>query len=181
MADNWGLPTFTTSRPRSTPGRRPAGLQECQDHEVERWRQDKCRFPPCQYRDDAGLVNRHGKWWRPSVAEREVLMGFPVGYTAPCVAKAEQKGEVYDDSRLTLLGNSWQVGVIVWLLSQLFAPLGLCERLTVEAIIKLSAPGEGSHLQTLLLRPPLHRVGQVRCRSSRELVKKLRRRTHQHF
>ena len=173
VADNWGLPTFTTSRPRSTPGRRPAGLHECQDHEVERWRQDKFRFPPYQYRDAAGLVNSCGTWRRPSVAEREVLMGFPVGYTAPCVAKAEQRGEAYEDSRLTLLGNSWQVGVIVWLLSQLFAPLGLCEHLTVDAIIKLLTPGQGSHLQTLLLRPPLHRVGQVRCKSSQELVKKL--------
>ena len=100
-------------------------------------------------------------------------MGFPVGYTAPCVPKTEQKGGSYEDSRLTLLGNSWQVGVIVWLLSQLFAPLGLCDPMTVESIIKRLTPGEGSHLQTLLLRPPLHRTGQVRCRSSRELVKKL--------
>ena len=49
--------------------------------------------------------------------EREALMGFPVGYTAPCVPKAEQQGEKYDDSRLSLIGNSWQVGVIVWLLA----------------------------------------------------------------
>ena len=173
LADDWGLPTFTTSRPRSSPGRRPAGMAECQDHELERWRNDRHRFPPYQYRDGAGLLNKHGEWRRPSVVEREVLMGFPAGYTAPCVPKAQQQGESYDDSRLTLLGNSWQVGVIMWLLSQLCAPLGLCDAMSVDDIIQALTPGKSSKLQALLLRTPLHRSGPVQSKTSRELVKKL--------
>ena len=173
VADSWGLPTFTTSRPRSNPGRRPAGLKECQAHELQRWREDLHRFPPYQYRDGAGLYNKKGEWRRPSVAEREALMGFPVGYTAPCVPKAEQKGELYEDSRLSLLGNSWQVGVIVWLLGQLCAPLGLCEPANVEEIIKRTTPGQGAQLQSLLLRPPLHRSGSVKMTSSRGLIRKM--------
>ena len=34
------------SRPSSTPYRRPAGLKQCQAHEVERWKRDLHRFPP---------------------------------------------------------------------------------------------------------------------------------------
>ena len=101
VADEWGLPTFTTSRPRQQPGRRPAGIHECLPHEIQRWTDDKHRFPPYQYRDAAGLQNKKGEWRRPSVVEREALMGFPVGYTAPCVPKGEQQGEAYLDSRLS--------------------------------------------------------------------------------
>lgn len=43
------LPTFTTSRPRNTPGRRPAGVEQCQAHEQQRWYEDFYRFPPYQY------------------------------------------------------------------------------------------------------------------------------------
>ena len=42
------LPTFTTSRPSPTPLRRPAGLKDCLPHELDRWRQDRHRFPPFQ-------------------------------------------------------------------------------------------------------------------------------------
>lgn len=34
------LPTFTTSRCRESPGRRPAGLYLCQSHEITRWKND---------------------------------------------------------------------------------------------------------------------------------------------
>eukprot|EP00435_Cladocopium_sp_Y103_P018392 s123_g4.t1 len=148
-------------------------MTECLPHELERWRADKHRFPPYQYRDAAGLLNSRGEWRRPSIVEREALMGFPVGYTAPCLPKGEQKGETYEDSRLTLLGNSWQVGVIAWLLCQLCGPRGLCKMLSVDDIIKALTPGAGVHLQTLLLRPPLARAGQIKCQSSGTLVKKL--------
>lgn len=173
VADNWGLPTFTTSRPRCSPGNRPAGLKECLEHEVQRWRDDWHRFPPYQYRDGAGLINKRGEWRRPNIREREVLMGFPVGFTAPCLPKNEQRGEAYEDSRLSLIGNSWQVGVIMWLLCQLCAPLGLCRFLSVGDIIKALTPGSATCLQTMLLRPPLHRPGKVKATSSRGLVKKM--------
>ena len=173
LASDQGLPTFTTSRPSSSPGRRPAGLSNCQEHELERWRQDWHRFPPYQYRDQAGLWNKKHQWRRPSVKEREALMGFPIGYTAPCLPKQEQKGESYDDARLTLLGNSWQVGVIVWLLSQLCAPLGLCRQWDASEIVQALTPGVGANLQSILLRPPLTRSGPVLSTSSSLLVRKL--------
>ena len=173
LADEWGLPTFTTSRPRSSPGRRPAGIHQCLEHELNRWEADWYRFPPYQYRDSAGIVNKKQEWRLPSIKEREALMGFPVGYTTPCVPKSQQGTMDHKDAQLTLIDNSWQVGVIVWLLSQLCAPLGLCEPMQVDDIIKVLTPGQATKLQTLLLRPPLHRSGAIRAKSSQGLVKKL--------
>ena len=173
LADDWGLPTFTTSRPREHPGRRPAGLHDCSPHERERWEKDQYRFPPYQYKDGAGLVNKRGEWRRPNVAEREALMGFPVGYTQPCLPKQAQQGQAHEDARLSLLGNSWQVGVVVWLLHQLCQPLGLCGTMEVEDIIRALSPGQATKLQTLLLRPPLNRQGSIKSISSQKLVRKL--------
>ena len=90
------LPTFTTSRPRSSPGRRPAGLESCQPHELERWTQDSHRFPPYQYKDGHGFWNKKGAWRRPGVQEHELIMGLPVDYTKHCVTKAEQKGVCWE-------------------------------------------------------------------------------------
>ena len=173
LADAWGLPTFTTSRPSAKPGRKPAGLKACLPHEVHRWQMDDHRFPPYQYKDHAGLVNKKGEWRRPNCKERESLMGLPIGYTAPCVNKNAQKGAAYEDARLTLIGNSWQVGVIMWLLLQPFVPLGLCAAMTVDQIVEAMTPGKSLKLQSLLLRPPLHRAGAVRSTSTVCLTRKL--------
>ena len=75
------LPTFTTSRPRALPGRRPAGLDTCAAHELARWTEDSYRFPPYQYKDNHGLWSKKGGWRRPNVQERELIMGFPLDYT----------------------------------------------------------------------------------------------------
>ena len=79
------LPTFTTSRPQQTAGRKPAGLGQCQAHELLRWENDSFRFPPYQYRDVFCVKNAKGNMRLPNVAEREVLMGFPSAYTKACM------------------------------------------------------------------------------------------------
>ena len=149
------LPTFTTARPSAQPGRKPAGLEQCTPAEQQAWRQDDHRFPPYQYAYKCGLVNSKGDWRAPSVSEREALMGFPVGYTRMCVAKNLQKGRDYENHRMTLLGNSWQVGVIAWLLGQLCHRLGLCSQFQPKDIVAALTPGQGDRLQSILLRPPL--------------------------
>ena len=40
---NRSFPTFTTSRPRQTPGHRPAGLHQCDEATLDRWRADQHR------------------------------------------------------------------------------------------------------------------------------------------
>ena len=87
------FPTFTTSRPRSSPGRRPAGLDRCAEHEKKRWLDDQHRFAPYQYRDHQLLWNKAGAGRLPNISEREACMGIPVGYTRPCVGKQDQKLE----------------------------------------------------------------------------------------
>ena len=169
------LPTFTTARPSPVPGRKPAGLYQCNQAELQYWKEDEHKFPPYQYQFQSGLVNSKGLWRTPSVAEREALMGFPVGYTKMCVPKGEQKGKEYENHRLTLLGNSWQVGVIAWLLAQLCHRLGLTPFVKVKDIVNRLTPGKGDRLQGVLLRPPLGRQrarlqGNLESQLSRKLM-----------
>ena len=119
------LPTFTTSRPRASAGNRPAGLWQCEAWEVTRWKNDQYRYPPYVYRDKHCFVNGAGDRRLADIHEKEVCMGFPLDYTASCLPKGQQKGDAYADLRHTLIGNSWHVSVITWLMKELFHPLGL--------------------------------------------------------
>ena len=147
------FPTFTTCRPRASPGRRPAGFHQCNAEEVNRWRVDSHRFPPYQYRRVFCVENKRGEVRLPSVEEREALMGFPRGYTAHCLPKSQRHGTAWLDERLTLIGNSWCVFVIAWLLHCLGVPRGLCNRLTMAELMQQCRPGGGARLQSFLLRP----------------------------
>eukprot|EP00438_Fugacium_kawagutii_P033880 Skav219422 [mRNA] locus=scaffold571:219333:222977:- [translate_table: standard] len=82
------LPTFTTSRPSPTPLRRPAGLASCKTHELARWKSDLHRFPPYQYKDENCLHHKSLEPRIPGIREREVVMGFPAGFTKQCMKKA---------------------------------------------------------------------------------------------
>lgn len=88
-------------------------------------------------------------------------MGFPLGYTGPCLPKGRQQGESYLDARHTLIGNAWHVTVISWLLMQLFRPLGLTECVSLESCVLGCYPGRDSQLQGFLARPPLVPVRQT--------------------
>ena len=166
------FPTFTTSRPSPHPLRRPAGLKTCQAHELTRWTQDCHRFPPYQYKDENCVVGRTGELRPPNVMEREVCLGFPVDYTKQCLPKSQHDTIDHQDSRLTLLGNSWSVPVIAWILSCLFTTLGFMDEITVQEIVNRITPGEATYLPSLLLRPPLgHSTKTLDC--SDILVRKL--------
>eukprot|EP00438_Fugacium_kawagutii_P010420 Skav220420 [mRNA] locus=scaffold639:671867:673685:+ [translate_table: standard] len=94
----------------------------------------------------------------PNVNERELMLGFPLHYTAHCLPKGERKGEAWSDCRLTLLGNSWSVPVVAWLLNQLLSLLGLCPPLNPQAIMNEITPGCTETVQGRLLRLPLTRI-----------------------
>ena len=144
---------FSTSRPRSEPGRRPAGIHQRNADELQRWREDQHRFPPYQYRGALCVANKHGQVRLPSIEEREVLMGFPRGYTSQCFAKGSRKGMAWVDERLSLIGNSWCVFVIAWLLYCLGMPRGLCRACSLSELMQRCRPGGGRSLQGFLLRP----------------------------
>ena len=149
------FPTFTTSRPRDHAGRRPAGVHQCTPEELKTWTEDSFRFPPYQYREKFRVKNKEGSTRIVNIGEREAIMGFPLGYTAACRGKTAAKQAGYNDDRLSLIGNSWNVTVVSWLLSQLLYPLGLCRSCSVQDCVTATSPGSSSSLQGLLVRPPL--------------------------
>ena len=148
------FPTFTTSRPSAKPLRRPAGLQDCSAHEIARWKADEHRFPPYQYMDQHCLQDNKGSFRTPNVWERETILGFPPNYTMQCQKKDQHGKRSHEDCRLSLVGNSWSVGVVAWLLQQLLGPLGITRPLSLQGIVDELTPGKSQYLQSLLLRPP---------------------------
>ena len=155
MGSEEGLPTFTTSRPRSAPGNRPAGLWQCSDEEKERWRSDDYRYPPYQYRSKNMVFSPVGPRL-PTIAEKEVIMGFPLHFTAPCLPKGQHQGIRYWDARHTLVGNTWNVQVVTWLMAGLFAPLGLTVVDSLESVLRQTSPGRSDTLRGFLHRLPLN-------------------------
>ena len=172
LSGDGGLPTFTTSRPREHPGSRPAGLWQCQDWEVTRWKQDKHRYPPYQYRDQHLIRQADGTLRLPNIAEKEVIMGFPLHYTAACLPKSLQVGSKFADVRHSLIGNTWNVSVVTWLLAQLFHPLGLTKVRSVQEVVKQTSPGLQTSLRGFLQRLPLRqfRVATIEDSSTSSLV-----------
>ena len=89
------------------------------------------------------------------------------------MTKSEQRGPGWNDVRLTLVGNSWQVGVIAWLVYQLLYKLGLCRPLALQGIVDVLTPGKGTQLQSLLLRPPVGVRGRLLTTLEKPLLRKL--------
>ena len=60
-----------------------------------------------------------------------------------------------DDIRMSLVGNSWQVGVAVCLLSHLAVQEGFISPLPIHDLLRRLRPGQSSSLSGFLFRPPL--------------------------
>ena len=167
------LPTFTTSRPSTQPGRKPAGLQRCTPEERVRWEEDAFRFPPYQYRNDNCLRHRSGRLRVASLIEREVIMGLPAGYTQPCWPKSQRTSSDYNDARLSLVGNAWCVQVVAWIIGCLTSLLGLSQPFTPQQVVQACRPGGAGDLQRLLVRPPVRPELVVPPADGVHLVRKL--------
>ena len=163
------FPTFTTSRPQDKLGYKPPGLHQCEAHEKERWSRDGYRFPPYQYQDKHCVTNTRGDLRVPNIQEREVIMGFPKDYIMNCVAKGQQGSQAHLDTRLSLVGNSWNVSVVAWLLSQLGQLLGFHSELSLGEIVTRTSPGCQKDVQTFLARPPMGK-SQGQADRSKELI-----------
>ena len=70
-----------------------------------------------------------------------------------CLPKSQRHGSQWKDERLSLIGNSWCVFVVAWLLHWLGVPRGLCTRLSLKDLMAQCKPGGGTVLQGFLLRP----------------------------
>ena len=132
------------------------------------------RFPPYQYRDANGLWDKNGAFRLPGIEEREAIMGFPIHYTKACFPKSHQNKTEYLDERLTLIGNSWCVFVIAWLLKELCAMRGLCPHYSLQQVVAQCSPMGNGVVQTALRRQPLRRMHHTASTSQEDaLVKKL--------
>ena len=167
------FPTFTTSRPQARPGRKPTGIQNCTPEELQRWVADMHRFPPYQYQLQHCLVNRQNHLRIPDVSKREMMMGFPLRYTASCLPKGQPKSANFTDARLTLLGNSWSVPVVAWLIGQLLGRLGLIPTPTPQQVLDNLVPGTSTTIQGRLVRLPLNPARGESPGSSHALAMKL--------
>ena len=163
---NDGLPTLTTARRRDSPGPRPAGLWQCEEWEVTRWKDDMHRYPPYQYRDKHLVKESNGILRLPNISEKETIMGFPLHFTETCMPKSMQVGSKYMDTRHSLIGNSWNVMVVTWLLGQLCHPLGLTKVHTVQQVIEQTTPGAPLSLRGFLQRLPIKQFRTTTPRSS---------------
>eukprot|EP00438_Fugacium_kawagutii_P025255 Skav212857 [mRNA] locus=scaffold786:244787:247873:+ [translate_table: standard] len=134
------LPTFTTSRPRAYPGRRPAGIDKLNSQEYAQWEEDSFRFPPYQYQTKY-QVSKGSSSRLVDIQEREVIMGFPRDFTVQCLPKQQHGSVLHTDTRLSLIGNSWNVTVVTWLLSQLGAALGVSPLLDAQQCVDRTQPG----------------------------------------
>ena len=167
------FPTFTTARPREFPGRRPAGIEKLTEEEKQAWAQDKFRFPPYQYSRRLLVQQQDGQCRVPTTEEREVIMGFPRGYTLQCMPKQAHGSEAHEDTRKTLIGNSWNVTVVAWLLAQLGALLGLCPAKTPQEAVDATKPGGHKTLGGVLQKPSMRKVKKEGTEGEYDLVAKL--------
>ena len=90
------------------------------------------------------------------MTERELMLGFPLHFTAPCTGKRERGTVSHNDIRLTLLGNTWSVPVIASLLNALLAPLGFCRAMSPHDVVLACLPGTQETVQGRLFRLPLN-------------------------
>ena len=72
---------------------------------------DSHRFPPYQYLPRHCLTNRAGVLRIPNIAEREYMMGLPVGYTQMCLPKGQRKSAEYASSSVAHWTIGWTEGV----------------------------------------------------------------------
>lgn len=101
-------------------------------------------------------------------------MGFPKGYTRQCLSKARHGSVLHQDTRLSLLGNSWNVTVVAWLLSQMGELLGLNSKMTPQDVVARTSPGATHSFQGYLLRPLMtSKRPKAVLRNEKELVRKL--------
>ena len=135
-------PTFTRAIPRSHPPARPAGLNQCDEETLARWKGDMMRYPPYTYQPQF-LVKRRDGTEEPRVlrsTEREKLMGFPEGYTLGLFRKEADTVSAFfhqEVERCGALGNSFHaVGLACLLDIWLWAAGARDDPLGSEAIIR---------------------------------------------
>ena len=114
------LPTLTRALPRRTPPRDPAGLSQATSQAVKRWQADRHKFQVYWYENHNMVTKPDGTFRTLTLAEREKLMGFNPGYVSS-VLNPKKTVEEQQVLGACMLGNSFNVHVIAFLMDNLFA------------------------------------------------------------
>ena len=124
------LPTFVRAIKRVKPPWKPAGLQGCDPDTVARWEKHNFRYPPYQYKPQYQLSDGKGNLKSVGAESREIIMGFPRDHTRMCWTTAEQRQNQvgWEDARCSLVGNTFSVPVVSWLLAHFFVAAGVLEK-----------------------------------------------------
>eukprot|EP00438_Fugacium_kawagutii_P035840 Skav200292 [mRNA] locus=scaffold2127:400532:404444:+ [translate_table: standard] len=114
------LPTFTRAIPWSRPPAAPAGIHQCNEETLGRWRQDRMKFPPYTYLPTYLFESCRLPGYKrdASANERERLMGFRPGHTRALFKKDATTGaekEAQEVERQAALGNSFHAIVMACL------------------------------------------------------------------
>ncbi|CAK0846241.1 unnamed protein product [Prorocentrum cordatum] len=119
-------PTLVCSRPQRGYPSAPRGVKSASPEALARWQSDSYRYHVALYEEKNLLQDSDGSLRVPSSSERERMMGFDVRYTAVATKGSNQQDS--DDARSFLLGNSFNVFSVAWLLQWLLLSLGAVTR-----------------------------------------------------
>ena len=110
---------------------------------------------PYVYQYKHGILHKTRGWRIPNIEEREAMMFFPINYTFYCCTKTVRKQSLqeWEDIRMSLIGNSWHVGVVSFLLQELLSQHQLLEHVSLHQLLNKLRPGSSTSLGELLFRP----------------------------
>ena len=106
---------LTRSTPRKRPMKDPRGISRCKPADLARWKADLWAQAPYQYRVNNLVKSKKGNMRRLLAVEEERMMGFPAHYTSPLL-QVRMQDHLYEHKRKSLLGNAWNVFVVLFIL-----------------------------------------------------------------
>ena len=101
------FPTAVRWTARACKPNYPAGIEDCDEQTLDKWRANHYAMPPYQFKTSLGVVAADGEERPPNARERERLHGFKPGHTEGFL----------EATRVSLLGNSFHVIVVAHLLA----------------------------------------------------------------
>ena len=114
----------------------PAGINKCSPKDLKRWESDSWRFPPYHYKPQHLVRTRDKQLRYPTPEEKEVLYGFPRGYTGTLCNRKEKRilHVRLTDERHSMIGNTWCVQQSAWILLQLLVQEGIIPQMSPQEV-----------------------------------------------
>ena len=136
------VPTLVRWIPRKRPPALPKGLHLLGTAERDLWVASRYGIPPYQFQAHNLVRDRRGHHRVPNSSEREVLMDFALDHTMVACSSSHIKNHYRDSEvqRISLLGSSFQCGVVAWILQPFLEERGFLDRTFSVSEIRASLP-----------------------------------------